>query len=99
MLKKCPHHGLQGWVVVQTFFGGLHPVYKNGITTTAGGALMNKTYEEAVELIENLAEHSYTTPRSSTKWVANVQEIEELNAIKAQLAAHMSQLKGTSIQP
>ena len=62
MLKKCPHHGLQGWVVTQTLFGGLHPQYKNDITAAVGGALMNKTYEEAVELIENLAEHSYATP-------------------------------------
>jgi hypothetical protein len=94
MLKRCPHHGLQGWVVIQTFFGGLHPQYKNDITAAAGGALMNKTYEEATELIENLAEHSYATPRSATKRVASVQEVEELKAIKAQLAALTSQLKG-----
>ncbi|KAJ9553266.1 hypothetical protein OSB04_017311 [Centaurea solstitialis] len=47
MLKKCPHHGLQDWVIIQTFFGGLHPQYKNEIIAAAGGALMNKTYEEA----------------------------------------------------
>ncbi|KAI3667640.1 hypothetical protein L6452_42709 [Arctium lappa] len=58
-----------------------------------------KTYEEAVELIENLAEHNYATPRSTTKRVANVQESEELKAIKAQLAAIINQLKGASIQP
>ena len=99
MLKRCPHHGLQDWVVIQTFFGGLHPQYKNDISAAAGGALMNKTYEEATELIENLAEHSYATPRSATKRVASVQEVEELKAIKAQLAALTSQLKGTTIQP
>jgi hypothetical protein len=59
---------------------------------------MNKTYEEATELIENLAEHSYATPRSATKRVASIQEVEELKAIKAQLAALTSQLKGTTIQ-
>ncbi|KAJ9545447.1 hypothetical protein OSB04_025154 [Centaurea solstitialis] len=99
MLKKCPHHGLQDWVIIQTFFGGLHPQYKNEITAAAGGALMNKTYEEAVELIENLAEHSYATPRSATRRVASVHESDELKEIKAQLAAITNQLKGTSIQP
>jgi len=72
-LKKWPHHELHGWVIIQTFFGGLHPQYKNDITIAAGGALMNKTYEEAVELIENLGEHSYATSRSSIRKVANVQ--------------------------
>ncbi|KAJ9556630.1 hypothetical protein OSB04_011244 [Centaurea solstitialis] len=95
MLKECPHHGLQDW----TFFGGLHPRYKNEITAAAGGALMNKTYEEAVELIENLAEHSYAMPRSATRRVASVHESDELKEIKAQLAAITNQLKGTSIQP
>ncbi|KAJ9545367.1 hypothetical protein OSB04_025074, partial [Centaurea solstitialis] len=99
MLKKCPHHGLQNWVIIQTFFGGLHPQYKNEITAAAGGALMNKSYEEAVELIENLAEHSYATPRSATRRVASVHESDELKEIKAQLAAITNQLKGTSIQP
>ena len=99
MLKRCPHHGLQGWVVIQTFFGGLHPQYKNDITAAAGGALMNKTYEEATELIEDLAEHSYATPRSATKRVASIHEVEELKAIKAQLAALTNQLKETSVQP
>ena len=58
---------------------------------------MNKTYEEATELIENLAEHSYATPRSATKRIASIQEVEELKAIKAQLAALASQLKGAHI--
>ena len=52
MLKKCPHHGLQGWVVIQTFSGGLHPQYKNDIIGGASGALMNKTYQR--ELPSNL---------------------------------------------
>ena len=91
--KKYPHHGLQGLVVIQTFFGGLHPQYKNDITAAAGRALVNKTYEEATELNENLAEHSYATPRSATKRVVSIHEVEELKAIKAQLAALTSQLK------
>jgi len=60
---------------------------------------MNKTYEEAVGLIENLAEHSHATPLSATKRVANIQEVEELKAIKAKLANLTSQLKGASIHP
>ena len=49
-------------------------------------------------MIENLAEHSYATPRSATKRVASIQEVEEVKAIKAQIAALTSQLKGTTVQ-
>lgn len=59
---------------------------------------MNKTYEEAVELIENLAEHSYATPRTTVRRVSSIQESDEMKTIKAQLAAISDQLKGTSIQ-
>ncbi|KAJ9535332.1 hypothetical protein OSB04_un001557 [Centaurea solstitialis] len=97
LLKKCPHHGLNNWMIIQTFFGGLHQQFKNDITAAAGGALMNKTFEEAWELIENLAEHSYATPRSAVRRVASVQEPDELKEIKAQLVALTSQLKGTSL--
>ncbi|KAJ9546856.1 hypothetical protein OSB04_019399 [Centaurea solstitialis] len=93
MLKKCPRHGLNEWMIIQTFFGGLHPQYKKDITAAAGGALMDKTYGEAVALIENLAEHSYVTPRSNVGRVAKVQDSDELQEIKAQLAALTNQLK------
>ncbi|KAJ9544693.1 hypothetical protein OSB04_024400 [Centaurea solstitialis] len=99
MLKKCPHHGLNEWMIIQTFFGGLHPQYKNDITTAAGGALMDKSYDEAVALIENLAEHSYATPRADVGRVAKVQDSDELQEIKAQLAALTNQLKAVSVQP
>ncbi|KAJ9536447.1 hypothetical protein OSB04_un000382 [Centaurea solstitialis] len=97
LLKKCPHHGLNNWMIIQTFFGGLHQQFKNDITAAAGVALMNKTFEEAWELIENLAEHSYATPRSAVRQVASVQEPDDLKEIKAQLVALTSQLKGTSL--
>ncbi|KAJ9535713.1 hypothetical protein OSB04_un001134 [Centaurea solstitialis] len=99
MIKKCPHHGLSNWVIIQTFFGGLHPQFKNDITAAAGGCLMDKTYDEAVELIENLAEHSYSTPRDDVRKVAQVQGSDELKEIKAQLAALTNQLKAVSVQP
>ncbi|KAI3771178.1 hypothetical protein L6452_02337 [Arctium lappa] len=97
MLKICPHHSLHGWVVIQTFFGGLHPQFKNDITVAAGGALMNKTYEEAWELIENLAEHSYATPRADVRRVAQVHDNDDIKQIKAQLAALTNHMKGTTI--
>ncbi|KAJ9542252.1 hypothetical protein OSB04_028758 [Centaurea solstitialis] len=87
MLKKCPHDGLNEWMIIQTFFGGFHPQYKNDITAAAGGALMDKSYDEVVALIDNLAEHSYTTPRSDVGRVAKVQDSDELYEIKAQLEA------------
>ncbi|KAJ9548230.1 hypothetical protein OSB04_020773 [Centaurea solstitialis] len=48
---------------------------------------MNKTYEEAVELIENLAEHSYATPRSATRRVARD---KKLNWLPSQISSRNS---------
>ncbi|KAI3685658.1 hypothetical protein L6452_34913 [Arctium lappa] len=98
MLKRCSHHSLHGWVVIQTFFGGLHPQFKNDITAADGGTLMNKTFEESWELIENLAKDSYATPRSDVRKVASVHDTDEFRQVKAQIAAINNQLKNTSLQ-
>ncbi|KAJ9554729.1 hypothetical protein OSB04_009343 [Centaurea solstitialis] len=58
-------------------------VIQNDTTTTVGGELMNKTYEEAVELIENLAEHSHTTPRYATRRILERQVDQIVEALQA----------------
>ena len=55
MLRCCPHHGLERWLIVQTFYNGLNPTDRLSIDASAGGAIMNKEPDEAYNLIEEIA--------------------------------------------
>jgi len=50
MLRKCPHHGMPDWMVINTFYNGLGWQSRPIVDDVAGGALWTKSYEEAYEL-------------------------------------------------
>jgi len=59
MLRICPHHGLEKWLIVHTFYNGLSYTTKMTFDAAAGGALMNKNYTAAYALIEDMAQNHY----------------------------------------
>jgi len=59
LLRLCPHHGLQKWTVVPTFYNGMTQLVRSMIDAAAGGTLMRKTEEEAYNLIEEMALNNY----------------------------------------
>ena len=62
MLRNCPHHALPDWLVIQTFYNGLVGSLKSIIDATAGGSLLSKPFDEAYELIEEMATNSFQWP-------------------------------------
>jgi hypothetical protein len=55
MMRLCPHHGLEEWLIIHTFYNSLLYNTKLTINVAAGGALMDKPYNEAYLLIESMA--------------------------------------------
>ena len=55
MLRLCPHHGLEEWLIIHTFYNGLLYNTRLTIDDAAGGALMDKSYVAAYALIESMA--------------------------------------------
>jgi len=41
LLILCPHHGLQKWMVVQTFYNGVNQSVRSMVDVAAGGTLMS----------------------------------------------------------
>ena len=52
LLRLCPHHDLQRWMIIQAFYKGVTQPVRSTIDAAAGGTLMNKTEDEAYNLIE-----------------------------------------------
>ncbi|KAL5539888.1 hypothetical protein UlMin_042923 [Ulmus minor] len=84
---------------METFYNGLLPPTRLMLDASAGGALLNKSYAEAYELIESIAANSYQWPTSrinSTKKVAGVHELSDVSALTAQIASLTNMLKAVS---
>ncbi|XP_050919410.1 uncharacterized protein LOC127136946 [Lathyrus oleraceus] len=58
-MRLCPHHGLEEWMIIHTFYNGLLYNTRLTIDAAAGGALMDKPYDEAYQLIESMAQNHY----------------------------------------
>jgi len=94
MLRLCPHHGLEKWLIVHTFYNGLSYTTKVTVDAAAGGALMNKNYTEAYALIEDMAQnhHQWTnewavTASSPSKNEAGMYEVSTLDHLAAKVDA------------
>ena len=94
MLRLCPHHGFEKWLIIHTFYNGLLYTSKIYVDTAAGGALMNKTYTTTHALIEDMAQNQYQwtserviTASSPSKKEAGMYEISSLDHLAAKVDA------------
>ena len=96
MLRLCPHHGLEKWLIVHTFYNGLLYATKMSVDAAAGGALMNKNFTETYALIEDMAQNHYqwTSERAITaatpippKKEASMYEVSALDHLAAKVDA------------
>lgn len=59
MMRLCPHHSLEKWLIIHAFYNAL--LYNTRMTIDAvdDSALMDKPLNEAYHLIENMAHNHY----------------------------------------
>ncbi|GAU39887.1 hypothetical protein TSUD_397240 [Trifolium subterraneum] len=89
MIRQCPHHGLAEWLIIHTFYNGLLYNTRLTIDVAAGGALMDKDFNGAHQLIDNMAQNHYQwgsertlVEKSQTK--GDMHEISNLDHVYAQ---------------
>jgi len=99
MLRLCPHHGLENWLLIHTFYNGLLYTTKIYVDAAAGGALMNKTYTGAYDLIEDLAQNHYQwTSEKTVTVVAPPPSKKEAGMYKVSTLDHLSTKVDTLFQ-
>ena len=54
MLRNCPTHGLNLWMIIQKFYAGLNFVSRNLLDSTTGGTFMEITLGEATKFQDNI---------------------------------------------
>ncbi|XP_058764753.1 uncharacterized protein LOC131638223 [Vicia villosa] len=109
ILRLCPHHGLEEWLIIHTFYIGLLYNMRLTIDAAAGGALMDKAYADAYALIESMAQNHYqwgseraqsekiSGEKSSTK--SGMYEISSLDRVNAKVDALTQKIENLTISP
>ncbi|XP_042408573.1 uncharacterized protein LOC121997950 [Zingiber officinale] len=98
LCSSCPQHQISEQLLVQYFYEGLLPMDRSMIDAAAGGALVNKTPEQARELISNMAENSqqFGSRALTTRGVGEVQmvsnEQKEIRSSLLELTSLVKQL-------
>ena len=79
----CPHHGLEKWLLVQIFYNGLNYNTRISLDAAAGGALMNKSIDEAYDLFEDMAFNHYqwSNERCTQKKIPRKYDVDALDLI------------------
>ncbi|XP_052197256.1 uncharacterized protein LOC127804434 [Diospyros lotus] len=99
LLRRCPHHGIPDWLQVQTFYNGLLGHTRAIIDATTGGALMDKSFDYAYTLLEDMAANNYqwNPNRTPQRRTAGVYEIDAIFALTAQVHGLTKQLAQSGI--
>ncbi|XP_076926429.1 uncharacterized protein LOC143589595 [Bidens hawaiensis] len=88
LLRRCPHHGLNKWLQVQTLFDTRSSQNKQAIDQIAGGDLGTKSPNEAFEVLEKAAKKSFAyNPPRSTPSHKGIHQVDSNTLFTAQLEA------------
>ena len=58
LIRKCPHHQVPKWQLVQAFYDGLSGLNRQMVDSSCGGTFMTKNDDEAWDLFDKLSENS-----------------------------------------
>ena len=51
----CPHHGMEEWLIIQSFFHGLNMPAQNHIDAASGGSFLSLSVNAAKALVEKIS--------------------------------------------
>jgi hypothetical protein len=54
-ISACPHHDMEEWIIIQSFYHGLIRSAQEHIDVVAGGSFYTLSIEEARKLVEKMA--------------------------------------------
>ncbi|GAV62969.1 hypothetical protein CFOL_v3_06491, partial [Cephalotus follicularis] len=92
LIRKCPHHAVPKWQLVQCFYDGLTTQNRQMVDASCGGTFMHKNEDEAWKLFESLSENSLhhlssriESPAMEIQKKGGIYEVSQFETIKAKV--------------
>ncbi|KAH9770018.1 hypothetical protein KPL71_012225 [Citrus sinensis] len=102
LLRRCPHHGIPCCIQLKTFYNGLNPSTRLMVDASANGALLSKSYIEAYEILEGIANNNYQWPlarQPAARGSTGVHNIDAITALSAQVTSLTNMVKAMTAAP
>ncbi|KAK8578731.1 hypothetical protein V6N12_069075 [Hibiscus sabdariffa] len=95
LLRKCNNHGFQDWTQVVMFYNGNAPT-RMMLDASANGTLLDKSPEEAFDILDRIANNDYQFPTSRLgqgRRTPGKLDLDASDSVAAQLSAITNMLK------
>ncbi|KAH9783362.1 hypothetical protein KPL71_009280 [Citrus sinensis] len=102
LLRRCSHHGIPCCIQLETFYNGLNSSTRLMVDASANGALLSKSYTEAYEILERIANNNYQWPSARqpvAEGSAGVHNIDAITALSAQVTSLTNMVKAMAAAP
>ena len=99
-ISECPHHGMENWLLMQTFYHGLNTSARENLDAAAGGAFLSLTIPNATQLVEKMASnHGWNDDRQQTrKKGGGMHQLKEVDMLTAKMDLLMKKFEETAIE-
>jgi len=85
-ILACPHHGMDEWLVLQSFYNGLTTASRAHLNAAAGGAYLDLTIAKATPLIEKMVSNQgWNEERSQPRTKGGIHTVKETDMLAAKL--------------
>jgi hypothetical protein len=88
----CPHHGMEEFFIIQSFYHGLIRIAREHIDTVAGGSFFAPSIEEALKLIEKMASNQSWDGERTMSRTCKVHQLEEVYMLTTKIDLLMKKL-------
>ena len=85
-ILACPHHGMDEWLVLQSFYNGLTTTSRAHLDAAAGGAYLDLIIAKAMALIEKMVSNQgWNEERSQPRTKGGMHSFKETDMLAAKL--------------
>ncbi|KAH9678667.1 hypothetical protein KPL71_025809 [Citrus sinensis] len=94
--SEDPHLHFKLFLELETFYNGLKPSTRLMVDASANGAFLSKSYNEAYEILEMIANNNYQCPstrQAAVRGTAGVHNVDALTSLSAQVTSLTKMVK------
>jgi hypothetical protein len=96
-MSACPHHDMEEWFIIQSFYHGLIHSAQEHIDDAAGGSFFTLNIEEAHKLVEKMASNQSWDEEHTQTRTRKVHQLEELDMLTAKIDLLMKKLENSGL--
>jgi hypothetical protein len=96
-ISTCPHHGMEEWFIIQSFYNGFIRSAREHIYATARGSFFALSIEEAHKLVEKMTSNQCWDEERTQTRTRKVHHLEEVDMLTAKIDLLMKKLENLGL--